>query len=330
MTTIYRYDQTVIRQQSANTIITMHLHSWITSRLLLSVIAMCVVFYSHFLAASPLAQNNILSAQYATSAPSTVPTATNKKITRIVIPNETANAVSEANFYPENLLKLALQKTELTDGRTSISYFEGPFGRERLRSLLRQGEGIDVLWSSSTPERDLELLPIKFNIMKGLNEYRVLLIRAEDKEKFARIKTLDELRQYRAGTGIHWSDTLILKTNGLPYATSWAYEPLFKMLAAKRFDYMARGMQEIKHELVMHADLNLTVADKVMLHYQQPIYFYVSRKNPKLADRIRRGLEMAEGDGTFNRLFFSIPEHRDAAEAIKNNTRLIFHLKKPE
>lgn len=248
---------------------------------------------------------------------------------RIIIPNETAQGISEANYYPENLLKLALQKTEDTYGKTSVQYFEEPFGRERLRSLLREGNGIDVLWSSSTPQRDQELLPIKFNILRGLNEYRVLLIREEDKEKFANIKSLDDLRHFKAGTGIHWSDTLILKTNNLPYTTSWAYEPLFKMLAAKRFDYMARGMQEIKHELITHSDLHLTVADKVMLHYHQPIYYYVSPKNPKLAERILKGLEMAQADGSFDRLFYSIPEHRYATDEIQNNTRVIFNLEKP-
>lgn len=303
--------------------------SWITHRCLLSATVLCLLIYCNLLAASPLPEETVLTPTDTSEKLADVLNST-KNITRIIIPNESANAVSEANYYPENLLKLALQKTEFTDGRATVSYFDGSFGRERLRSLLRQDEGIDVLWSSSTPERDLELLPIKFNIMRGLNEYRVLLIRAEDKEKFAQIKTLDELRKYRAGTGIHWSDTLILKTNDIPYATSWAYEPLFKMLAAKRFDYMARGMQEIKHELVAHADLNLTIADKVMLHYHQPIYFYVSRKNPKLADRILRGLNLAEGDGSFDRLFFSIPEHREATEAIKNNSRLIFNLKRAE
>lgn len=314
----------------------MQIYRWITQQLLLTTLLLCFLFYCCFSVATPLPEDTLLTAANKTSETaathgslSTI-TDTAKKITTIIIPNETANAVSDANFYPENLLKLALKKTEFTDGRATVSYFEGPFGRERLRSLLRQGENIDVLWSSSTPERDLELLPVKFNIMRGLNEYRVLLIREEDKEKFAQIKTLDELRQYRAGTGIHWSDTQILKTNNMPYTTSWAYEPLFKMLAAKRFDYMARGMQEIKHELIAHTDLHLTVADTIMLHYHQPIYFYVSRKNPKLADRIRRGLEMAEGDGTFERLFLSVPEHRDAVEAIKNNKRMIFSLKKAE
>jgi len=257
-------------------------------------------------------------------------TPANSSATRIIIPNETAEGISEANFYPENLLRLALLKTADTDGETYLEYFEESFGRERLRSLLREGNGIDVLWSSSTPQRDKDLLPVKFNIMKGLNEYRVLLIREEDKEKFAKIKTLDELRHLKAGTGVHWSDTLILKTNELPYTTSWAYEPLFKMLAAKRFDYMARGMQEIRHELVANKDLHLTTADTVMLHYHQPIYYYVSPKNPQLADRIMRGLQLAQEDGTFDQLFYSVPEHRLASEDIKNNTRIIFDLKSPE
>ncbi|WP_062059129.1 substrate-binding periplasmic protein [Cellvibrio sp. OA-2007] len=243
---------------------------------------------------------------------------------------KTASLEPEAtsHFYEQALL-LALEKTRQANEQIHIYYHSANVNRERSRLLVKQGV-LDIIWSSSNKKREQELTPVKFNLIRGINEYRLLLIRADDQSRFDQVKTLADLQQFKIGSGIHWSDTEVYRFNGLPLVTSYAYESMFRMLGLRRFDYMARSIQEINYEIEQYGKLGLAIEKNLVIHYPQPIYFFVNNNNPALAKRIQQGLELAREDGSLDALFLSIPNFRQAWEQLQQLNRKMIELQTPE
>jgi hypothetical protein len=99
------------------------------------------------------------------------------------------------------------------------------------------------------------------------------------------------------------------------------------MLRAKRFDYMPRGVYEAFHEQRVNERENLAIEKKIFLHYHVPFYFFVSKENAALGQRVERGLKLAIKDGSFDKLFNSIPAFRQAQAEIDSKKRRVFELK---
>lgn len=233
-----------------------------------------------------------------------------------------------SRFYEQALL-LALEKTSFPPERIHLDHHPTEVSRERARLMVKKGT-LDIIWSSSNKKREAELLPVKFNLIRGINEYRLLLIRANDQAKFDSVNSVIDLQKFRIGSGIHWSDTDIYQFNGFPLVTSYAYKPMFRMLSLKRFDYMARSIQEVNSELADYEKLGLAIEKNLVMHYRQPIYFFVNNNNQVLAERIQRGLEIARDDGSLDALFFSVPDFRHAWEQLQQLDRTVIELNVPQ
>jgi len=227
--------------------------------------------------------------------------------------------------YYIRALELALSKTATANEKLQFHFIDQSVGRERVRAMIMHDE-LDVMWSSSTREREEHLEAVKFNLLRGINEYRFLLIRKQDQARFKPIHDLEGLRKFTLGSGTHWSDTDIFRRHGFRVVTAWNHESLFRMLAAKRFDFMARTYNEIQREIRERPELNLVVENHLLLRYEQPIYFFVHKNNQELARRLERGLQLAQADGSLGELFFSIEEFKDAWNALQHMDRTIIHL----
>lgn len=251
----------------------------------------------------------------------------------LVIPPPGAMEPVATGIYYEKVLQLALDKSagtaETNPEKYQIAHHDQVVGRERYRLLVKQGV-VDIMWSSSNKTREEELIPVRFNLLRGINEYRVLLIRADDQPRFDRVKNLADLREFKIGSGTHWSDSQVYRFNDLPLVTSYSFEAMFRMLAAKRFDYMARSLQEIDYELEQYRELGLVAEKNLMIHYPQPIYFFLNKKHPELAKRIEQGLLLAQQDGSLDELFQSIPNFRAAEEKIRHIDRRIIELRRED
>lgn len=229
-------------------------------------------------------------------------------------------------YYFSRLLKLALDKTLATDAPYRLQQTNTLLNDNRLKAALRLGH-VDVIWSSTSPELEQTLLPVPVSLLKEFGDYRILVIRAGDQSRFDRIQTLDDLRKFSGGMGSQWADMDVMRANDLPVVSAVEYERLFKMLAAKRFDYFSRGLYQVKREVEMRQ--KLVMEENLMLYYPSPFYFFVNRSNPALADRIERGLGIAMEDGSFDELFFSIPRHEWARDEFNKKQRRIIKLDLP-
>ena len=204
------------------------------------------------------------------------------------------------NTYPIKVLRLALQESGV---RFEMRPSDIGMSQGRALQQLAAGTNVNVVWSMTTTERERDLLPIRIPIDKGLLGWRVFLISKERAAEFARIKTLDDLRGLQAGQGHDWPDTDILRANGLTVQTGTTYDGLFKMLAARRFDYFPRSLIEVWDEHKAFGGQTLAIEKTLIVHYPTAFYFFVNKKDKKLAQTIERGLNQAIANGHFEQLF---------------------------
>ncbi len=232
---------------------------------------------------------------------------------------------AHGGFYIE-ALKLALSKTADREPVPALVHASPDLPRPRLRQMLQDGQ-LDIIWSTTTPEREAQALPVRFNLLKGTNELRFLLVRTADLPALRSVRSLEALRHFRAGAGTYWSDTQILQANGFAVETTPKFDLLFRMLKAGRFDFIPRTRDEIDAELIQHAELGFAELPGVALQYKQPLYFFVARDKPQLAERLLRGLNLAAADGSFDALFMAQPELRSAWAQLRGYTGLRLQLK---
>ncbi|MBV8657044.1 MAG: transporter substrate-binding domain-containing protein [Burkholderiales bacterium] len=228
--------------------------------------------------------------------------------------------------YALRLLQLGLNKSggnyELKP--TALVMDQG----RALVQLERGGGDIDIVWSSTSIEREAKLLPIRIPIYKGLIGWRLALIRSDRPDLLSRVKNLKDLQAYTAIQEHDWPDTAILRANGLPVLTDYAYRTLFKLLASSDADtYFPRSVVEIWDEAAAHHKENLVVDPYIALHYPSVSYFFVNPKNTALADAVRVGLEKAIADGSFDRLFAE--QYASVLAKAQLDRRVVIELRNP-
>lgn len=206
----------------------------------------------------------------------------------------------ERAAYPIALLKLGLSKV---GNPYQLAPSPAQMQQGRALRLLARGQGIDLLWTVTSREREADFLPIRIPIDRGLIGWRLLLIRARDRALFAPVATASALAPLRAGQGHDWPDTEVLRANHFAVFTSTAYDRLFKMLDRGHIQYFPRAVTEIWQEIAAHPDLRLDAADGVVLHYPEALYFFVNKSNTALAASVEQGLRIAIADGSMQTLF---------------------------
>lgn len=243
----------------------------------------------------------------------------------LVLPYLLSEDINHEDYYFSRLLDSAFNATTKTDGPWQHRHFHSWLRDKRLRLALQRGE-VDVIWSQTNPDLEKSMLAVKFPLLKGLSNYRLFLINKGDQPRFSRIKTLTQLAELRGGMGAQWPDVTIMESNKLPLEKIAGYGKLFKMLAARRFDYFPRGIYQIQSELHFYPQLPLEIEQTLMLHYHSETYFFVHPDNQRLADRLLRGLQIIRDNGEFDTLFNSIPRYRWAAEELQKQNRRVLYL----
>lgn len=230
--------------------------------------------------------------------------------------------------YRWKLLELALAYEQDAAGELHLQPYAEEVTQNRGIALL-QADAIDVIALGTNEERERQMLPVRIDILRGIVGFRLLVIRAADQPRIARIAAGALHRELSFGLNSQWADLPIMRANGYSVITSPGYEKLFEMLAAGRFDAFPRGLNEARRELDERrlAYPQLAIESSKALFFPFPIYFWVNKDNPALAQRIERGLKLALADGSFRRLFESY--HAEEIAALRNGKRQIIRLASP-
>lgn len=184
----------------------------------------------------------------------------------------------------------------------------------------------DLEFLSATPYRESKMIPIKVPVYQGLLGLRLLLVTPSLNAEIKEVDSLAKLQKFIGGHGFHWADLPVYEANNLKVVTSVRYETLFEMLKKGRFDYFHRGANEIWGELERYSD-DFVIADNIMLFYPQPVYFFVSKHRPELAEKLELGLKRATEDGSYKALFLS--NYQEIIERADLSSRNLIVLKNP-
>lgn len=217
--------------------------------------------------------------------------------TKVLLPNNglTANVAYVA------LLKEALKKS-------GGDYFVAESSSELMTETRYIAEvtagSIDLIWTSTSVEKEKNMLPIRIPIDKGLLGYRINFISKNKRNMFSKVKTLKDLQKFTIGQGVGWGDIELYRANNLQVEVA-AYENLFAMVAANRFDLYPRGIGEVPLEVKRFGPQqpNLMVEEYLCIYYPWPYYFFVNKKKTKLRDDIEKGLKIMMEDGSFDAHF---------------------------
>jgi len=221
-----------------------------------------------------------------------------------IISNSKFSSADERFVYPLNILKTALDRTVETHGPFEIKPFPGRLTRSRALAELKKGR-ITIFEAPTRREWEENAIPVRIPIRKGILGYRLLLIREGEQAKFDAVRTIEDLKKYRLGSGQQWSTTKAFKKLGIDVFGGTKYEPLFKMLSIGRFDYFPRGLNEVFAEFDKRKGEipNLALEKNLALYLPLPTYFFVTPKRPDLATRLEAGLKSMIKDGTLEQVF---------------------------
>jgi len=240
----------------------------------------------------------------------------------------TAANYDQTKEYKYQVLKLILEKTEKTDGPFIIQAPQQELPQARDFEMVKQGY-VDVILTSTSREREQELLPIRIPFDKGLYGYHIAIINESDQPKFSAVRSLADLKKLWAGLNEIWPETKVFRDNGLRVVATSGYRELFSMLKERRFDYFPRVAHEPWREL---RDMNipgLTVETDLLIYYPTPGYIFTNKNNKKLADRLERGFRIALQDGSFDKLFYNHPDMKEVFQKANLKNRRVLVLENP-
>jgi ABC-type amino acid transport substrate-binding protein len=231
----------------------------------------------------------------------------------------------------KEILKTALDETVSADGPYTLAASSRYVNEARYLAEIRDGGGhgeANVVWSSTSEQKERELLPIRFELRKGLLGFRVALIDQRRQKEFDRVQTFADVKKLTIGQGIGWGDVAIYQAAGIKVTTA-PYEDLFRMVVNDRFDLFPRGVGEAFRERDARRDQlpDLSVEQGILFYYPWPYYFFCNRKDSALAARIERGLKRMRADGSFDRIFWKY--NRAAIERARMSGRRVIRIPNP-
>lgn len=231
-----------------------------------------------------------------------IPKAVAKDVIKMSIGFSTHDAREE---YILDILTTALELSQDKFGEFEIQIIDLSIPNQREALMVAQGDFLNVTMALTTAEWEEKTIPIYIPLRRGLLNYRLLAINEADLEKFNNITQLEQLKELYVGLRRDWATRKVMKHLNFNIVDTHSYDTLFGMLSKGRFDYTVRGIYEIHDEIQSRKDKikNIIIAPNLALYIPAPAYFFVSPKSPKIAKRIKFGLEKMVKEGMLEALF---------------------------
>jgi len=204
------------------------------------------------------------------------------------------------NVYQVEVLTALLQRTVDSHGPFRlVPMAEMPQARE-IRSLIDHHYH-DVLWTMTSAEREAEMRPVRFPLLRGLLGHRVCLVRSDD--PLLQQPEPPQRDQLVIGQAVTWPDTPIFIDNGFVTETGSDYQSTRRMLLAGRTNCFPRGLNEVDIELAAYGQGDLAVEPSLSFLYFAPMYFFVARDREDLAERLQVGLQRIGRSGELDAIY---------------------------
>jgi hypothetical protein len=242
-----------------------------------------------------------------------------------VITNPRRSSLDKRFDYPLDVLARVLERTREKYGDAEIMPYPERLNRKRALVELEMGN-LTVFSAPTRTEWERRVIPVRIPLRKGIMGYRLFLIRAADQQKFANVRSVDDLRKFRLGQGLQWSSAAAMRLQGFTVHGTDDYEGLFQMLMHERFDYFPRSINEVFTELALRTSRypEMQIERTHALYMPLPYYFFVTPKKPAFAKRLTEGLMAMVADKSLDDVFYSY--HRENIERANLNSRQILKL----
>ncbi len=250
------------------------------------------------------------------------------QVTDVIYPSPQSANDSRFNDLID-LLDKALQITTDKYGSYTLNPSANIMGEGRYLEQIKSGKEVNIVYASTSSERENDLLPIRIPLRKGLLGYRLFLIDKNKQSDFSQVSNLYTLKSFTLGQGHDWGDLQVYRPQSFSIETASQYENLFKMLLKGRFDYFPRGVNEAWVEYDERIDQmpNLSVEKDLMLFYPWPYYFFVNKSDAELAKRVEEGLETMIDNGMFDEIFLKY--HGQTIHSADMSNRRLFKVENP-
>lgn len=241
------------------------------------------------------------------------------------------SAPSDSDFrlvYPNELLVTALEKTVDKYGEFELVTEPEPKNFKHKKKLM-MGDKAYVISGAQRSEWDRDLLAVRVPITRGVMGLRVFFINHDKQADFAKLSTLEEIKQVPLGTGHNWASTIVFEHHGFNVVKTRRYDQMFEMLDQGDFQILSRGAHEIvsEKEVLSRQYPKLHIEDSVLIDIPLPVYFYVSANSHRLAKRIEDGLLVMMSDGSFEHVFDKY--FAKYLSKLQLDKRRIYHLENP-
>ncbi|QYK01482.1 hypothetical protein [Shewanella psychrotolerans] len=243
--------------------------------------------------------------------------------------NNAASKHDQRYQYSYELLELIIEATNSDFGEGSMQISNIVMSRNRTFRELQEGGNVNVVAEAANSLWNEKLIPIMIPIRRGIQGFRLFIIKQENQAILADITTLTQLMSLETGSGSQWSTKVAMQQAGFEVIESTQYDSLFNMLSKGRFVTFGRGVNEVFLEIKRFKQYypDFVVDEYIALHIPLATYYYVSPSKPRLAKRIKIGLQRIIDNGQFEQLFYR--HHCDSLLASKLNERRIFKINNP-
>ena len=252
-----------------------------------------------------------------------------KPMTYIYHPPE--SSLDVRYLYHWEILRTALEKTKPKWGPYQMVASEAMTEQRQAFELKNKTGKLTVMYLSTTPDFERNLVPIRIPVDKNLGGYCVFLIRKGEQPRFDAVKSLDDLRKLSYGLGLGWIDVDILQANRFNVVTGSSYDGLFDMLVHKRFDIFLRAAVEVLDEVDQRKETlkDLDIEKDIVFYYPLPMYFWFPKteEGRRLAARAEEGMRTMIADGSYDRIFDQY--QRWKIERLRLKSRRIFRIDNP-
>lgn len=239
------------------------------------------------------------------------------------------NINDQRNLYVEQALRLALDKTAASDGPYRI---ERSVRMNKQRALVSAQQRLYpnfVLVAGFEEGRAAAgLRAVRFPLMLGVVGYRVCFVSPQARAEVEAATELAQLRRFRIGQGLGWTDVGILRANGFKVSEVGDYDNLFGMVSRGHVDLFCRSLMEVRHEAMTRKDMaGLQLDRSFALVYELPQFLFIHESHRAVAERIERGLLAAYRDGSLLALLRS--HLRPALGFAELGKRRLYRLESP-
>jgi len=217
------------------------------------------------------------------------------------------NKTESRQQYEREVLEAVLKATTAVQGNYQLQEDLTDYPLAADEASVFRSKGFDIFGTvaGNTKLANEKKILIPLPLMKGLLGYRILIIRATDKEKFAAIKSAQQLQQLRLGIPSTWADAELFRQNGYKVEEKGSFDDLFTRLENNEFDYVSFGANEVAGVFAQRAVQSgkLIVDSSLLVYYPFPLVFYVNPNNKALAERVTAGLEIISSNGELDKIF---------------------------